>query len=83
MSVFIRGNIVQNSSFNDDAGVFIGQNVQNGWDSASPLKQTAGFSMGDFTVVANYWSGYYGRAWQREGVYDNDIKDNFNRSKTR
>ncbi len=76
MSVFIRGQKVSASSSIANGGIFIGQNVQNGWDSTSPEKVSCGYSMGDFSNTPCIVSIYYGSAYDRQSIHDEDIKGN-------
>lgn len=77
MAVFIRGNQVRIAGQNDNVGVFIGQNVQTGWDSFSPMKVATGFNMGDFSASATGFSYYLGAAMDWQSVHDEDAKGNY------
>ena len=80
MAVFIRGGRVNMSSDSANAGVFIGQNVQNGWDSQTPQKVAADYSMGDFSDTPCYLSIYLGIKKDMQSTYDSDVKGNWNRT---
>lgn len=79
MSVFIRGQSVRISSNTDNSGVFIGQNRQDAWDSMSPLKGVAGFSMGDASIVSCWMARYMGYSMVHQLGFDADRKGNESR----
>ncbi|MCL6548549.1 MAG: hypothetical protein K6T30_06535 [Alicyclobacillus sp.] len=76
MSVFIRGGAVRTASGSNNIGVFIGQNIQNGWDSISPVKLGGGFSMGDGSAVISACCAYIGSSRLRQPTFDGDWKGN-------
>ena len=80
MSVFIQGRRIQTSSMDANGGIFIGQNIQNGWDSMTPQKVGTGYSMGDFSATPCGISIYGGSAKEHQGIYDDDLKGYHNRS---
>jgi len=76
MAVFISGKSVTTSSINNNAGVFIGQQIQDGWDSITPEKTATGYSMGDFTWMPCGISIYAGRKHTFHPTHDEDVKNN-------
>ncbi|WP_026960855.1 hypothetical protein [Alicyclobacillus herbarius] len=76
MSVWIHGGNVNIASFNNNSGVYIGQNMEDGWDSLSPVKIAAGFSMGDGNWMWAGYSGYWGWCGHHQGLFDMDLKNN-------
>ncbi len=76
MSVFIQGRQIMSSSLAANGGVFIGQNVQNGWDSSAPQKVTTGYTMGDFCATPSGLSIYIGVAKVHQSIHDEDKKGN-------
>jgi len=76
MSVYVQGQNVQVSSESNNGGIFIGQNIQNGWDSISPYKRSTGASMGDYNTIASGFSGYFGWSYIWQQILDSDIKGN-------
>jgi len=76
MSVFIRGKVLKVAAQGPQSGYFIGQNIQNGWDSISPLKTATGFSMGDVAVIGSVYSGFLNLDYVMQAVMDNDFKNN-------
>ncbi|MCL6516948.1 hypothetical protein [Alicyclobacillus sp.] len=74
MSVFIRGGRVVRSGCSNDTGVFIGQNVQDAWDGASPYKTVCNFSMGDGNRMMSGWAAYWGWHWLGRPLWDGDQK---------
>lgn len=83
MSVIIRGHRVQTSSAHHNAGVFIGQNIQDGWDSIVSEKGSAAYSMGDFTSLPTGVAAYFGWSWLGQPVFDNDVEGNLGKSYVR
>ena len=83
MAVWIRGKTVDVGSFANNSGIFIGQNVQDGWDSFSPTKLAGGFSMGDFSDVSAGTMIYAGRSVIKQPIYDGDVKGNWNTHRMR
>lgn len=76
MAVFIQGKKVDTSSLSANGGIFIGQNIQDGWDSSTPEKVSCGYLMGDFSSTPCEVSIYIGSAYERQSVHDEDIKGN-------
>lgn len=83
MAVFIRGSSVQTSSMSNNSGLFIGQNIQHGWDSTSVDQQGIGYSMGDFSAIPCFLSMYWGYAQNWQTIWDNDMKGNYSLNQTR
>ncbi|PWI58962.1 hypothetical protein [Sulfoacidibacillus thermotolerans] len=80
MAAFVSVGAFQISSMTNDVGFFYGQNVQNAWDSHSPLQMAAGYVMGNYDLngVAAVWS--YTPAVVLQPIADSDVKDNFSPS---
>ena len=78
MAVFISGQRINTGSSSANGGIFIGQNIEDGWDSSTMEKVAAGYSMGDFSITPCEISVYIGIAAERQSIYDGDIKGNFN-----
>lgn len=78
MSVFIRGQVVSASSMGSNTGTYFGQNIQNAWDSTSPLKESSGLTMGDFNVAWSFASGFLSISYINQWISDRDWKDNEN-----
>lgn len=74
--VYISGSRVQTASGSNNSGVFVGQQIQDGWDSLSPMKAATGFSMGDFTWMPCGISIYAGVKQTFQATYDADTKNN-------
>ncbi|MBX5436510.1 MAG: hypothetical protein IRZ33_04755 [Alicyclobacillaceae bacterium] len=81
--VCILGGVMSTASGNHNAGVFLGRNIQNGWDSLSPVKSAGGVSMGDSSTVQAVVSGYLGWSWWRQPTWDEDWKGNGTRADQR
>lgn len=76
MAVIIRGNHLGIAGQMQNSGVFIGQNIQTGWDSISVDKIASGFNMGDFSLNTSVMSYYLGTALNWQSIHDNDFKGN-------
>jgi hypothetical protein len=77
MAVFISGQKIKTGSLSANGGIFIGQNIEDGWDSSTPEKVATGYSMGDFSATPCGISIYIGSAYERQSIHDGDIKGNF------
>lgn len=80
MAVIIRGNHIISGSRLNNTGVFIGQNIQDGWDSIVPEKYTTGFLMGDACMANCAFSGYFSWSILGQPTFDTDWKENFNQN---
>lgn len=74
--VYVQLNTISSGSMSNNSGVFSGQNIQNSWDSHSPLTASFGTVMGDFTLASCVFSCLYNRSVYGVPVYDQDIKGN-------
>jgi hypothetical protein len=78
MAVFIGFGGMKIAAQTNNAGVWFGQNIQNGWDAHSVTKVVSGFSMGDFNILPTFLSLYIDPDVVDSPVLDQDIKGNAN-----
>lgn len=78
MAVFINFGGVKIAAQSNNAGVWFGQNIQNGWDAHSVTKMAAGFNMGDFSYLPTLFGLYIDPDVIDSPIADQDIKGNAN-----
>ena len=78
MAVFIGFGGMKIAAQSNNAGVWFGQNIQNGWDSHSITKLASAFTMGDFNLLPTMFSVYIDPDFIDSPVADQDIKGNAN-----
>lgn len=78
MAVMIRGTNLSVHGVSQNGGLFFGQNIQNDWDSTSPVKGATGFNMGDCSAVLGGLAYYGGTAYTWQSVADGDVKGVWN-----
>ncbi|MCI0182935.1 MAG: hypothetical protein OWR52_08300 [Acidibacillus sp.] len=80
MAAFVSVGAFQISSMTNDVGFFYGQNVQNAWDSHSPLQIGAGYVMGNYDFNGTTAILSYTPSVILQPIADTDVKDNFSPS---
>lgn len=78
MAVFINFGGIKIASQTNNAGVWFGQNIQNGWDAHSVSKTAAAFNMGDFNYLSTMFALYLDPDVVDAPVLDQDVKGNAN-----
>lgn len=78
MAVFIGFGGIKIAAQSNNAGVWFGQNIQNGWDAHSVTKMASAFNMGDFNVLPSFISVYLDPDFIDSPILDQDIKSNAN-----
>lgn len=76
MAVLINFGVIKIAAQTNNAGVWFGQNIQNGWDAHAITKLAAGFNMGDFNVLPSFISIYIDPDLIDSPIADQDIKGN-------
>lgn len=80
MAAFVSIGAFQVSTMANDTGFFYGQNVQNAWDSHSPVQMGAGFIMGNYDMNNVAGTFAYSPSGILQPIADQDVKDNFSPS---
>ncbi|MCY0876735.1 MAG: hypothetical protein OWT28_10780 [Firmicutes bacterium] len=80
MAAFVSVGALSISSMTNDVGFFYGQNVQNAWDSHSPIQMGAGFVMGNWCMNATSAIFSYTPSVILQPIADSDVKDDFSPS---
>lgn len=80
MAAFVSVGAFSISSMTNDVGFFYGQNVQNAWDSHSPIQMGAGFVMGNWCMNATSAILSYTPSVILQPIADQDVKDDFSPS---
>lgn len=78
MAVFIGFGAIKIAAQSNNAGVWFGQNVQNGWDSHSVTKMASAFNMGDFNFLPTAIGIYIDPDLIDSPMNDQDLKGNAN-----
>ncbi|MCL6516638.1 hypothetical protein [Alicyclobacillus sp.] len=76
MAVFIAFGGMKIAAQSNCAGVWFGQNIQNGWDAHSVTKMASGFAMGDFNILPSFVNIYLDPDLLDTPVFDPDVKSN-------
>lgn len=76
MAVFIGFGGIKIAAQSNNAGVWFGQNIQNGWDAHSVTKMANAFTMGDFNVIPTFIGLYVDPDFIDSPILDQDIKGN-------
>lgn len=74
--VYVQLGGIQSGGWADNVGIFSGQNIQNSWDSHSPVASSFGGSMGDFCYGSCYISWMNQQSNYGQPTYDMDVKGN-------
>lgn len=78
MAVFVGFGAIKIAAQSNNAGVWFGQNIQNGWDAHSVTKMASAFVMGDFNLTPSAFSLYVDPDFIDSPIADQDIKGNAN-----
>jgi len=78
VAVFIGFGGIKIAAQSNNAGVWFGQNIQNGWDAHSVTKMASAFNMGDFNILPSFISIYLDPDVIDSPILDQDIKSNAN-----
>lgn len=78
MAVFIGFGGIKIAAISNNAGVWFGQNIQNGWDSHSVTKLANAFAMGDFNFMPSMINLYLDPDIIDSPIFDPDLKGNAN-----
>lgn len=74
MSVAIQIGLINIGGMQSDAGVFFGQNMQNGWDSHSKSNQSGPSASGFYNYVSSYINLISDPDVIDVPIFDQDIK---------
>lgn len=77
--VYVQLGSLETGAWSDNTGLFSGQNIQNSWDSHSPVAQSFGGSMGDHNLDLCFFSIMRARAYLGQPINDADYKSNYGR----
>ncbi|MDQ0188199.1 hypothetical protein JI721_14780 [Alicyclobacillus cycloheptanicus] len=78
MAVLIGFGGIKIAAQTNNAGVWFGQNMQNGWDAHSVTKLASAFVMGDFNLTSSMFSVYLDPDLIDAPILDQDLKGNAN-----
>lgn len=78
MAVFVGFGGIKIAAQSNNAGVWFGQNIQNGWDAHSVTKMASAYNMGDFNLIPTMLSIYFDPDFIDSPISDQDIKGNAN-----
>jgi len=78
VAVFINFGGIKIAAQSNNAGVWFGQNIQNGWDAHSVTKLASAYNMGDFNLLSTMFGLYVDPDFIDSPVLDQDIKGNAN-----
>jgi hypothetical protein len=76
MAVFINFGGIKIAAQSNNAGVWFGQNIQNGWDAHAVTKVASAFNMGDFNILPTFLGVYIDPDLIDSPIADQDIKGN-------
>ncbi|MCL6445018.1 MAG: hypothetical protein K6T83_16450 [Alicyclobacillus sp.] len=74
MAVAIQIGFIKVGAIQSDAGVFFGQNMQNGWDSHTKSNSAGPSASGTFNVLPAYFNLVYDPDFIDVPINDQDIK---------
>jgi len=74
VAVAIQIGFMKVGAMQSDAGVFFGQNIQNGWDSHSKQNTAGGSVSGDYNVLPTLMNYVYDPDFIDVPINDQDIK---------
>lgn len=78
MAVFVNFAGMKIAAQSNNAGVWFGQNIQNGWDAHSVTKVASCYNLGDFNLLQSFLSLYSDPDFIDTPITDPDIKGNAN-----
>lgn len=80
VAAFVSVGAFSIAAMTNDVGFFYGQNVQNAWDSHSPLQFGAGYTMGNWSVNMPMATMTVTPSVIMQPIIDSDVKDDFSPS---
>lgn len=67
---------IQTGGWEENVGIFSGQNIQNSWDAHSVSVRSFGGLLGDFDTGLCAISSFVSHSVYGQPTYDNDVKGN-------
>ncbi|MBX5437153.1 MAG: hypothetical protein IRZ33_08045 [Alicyclobacillaceae bacterium] len=74
MAVAFQIGLLKIGAMQSDAGLFFGQNIQNGWDSHSKHNAAGGSASGNWNVIPCVFNVVWDPDWIDVPINDQDIK---------